>query len=57
MCHPGLTPKEPAVRRWNYHHREELSALSSPVIRDELAARNIRLCTYAALSGKHLLGG
>ncbi|MFH0725361.1 MAG: ChbG/HpnK family deacetylase [Pseudomonadota bacterium] len=53
MCHPGLTPVEPEVKRWRYHHREELGALSSPVIRAEIAARNIRLCTFAELSGGH----
>jgi predicted glycoside hydrolase/deacetylase ChbG (UPF0249 family) len=57
MCHPGLTPVEPEVRRWNYHHREELGALTSPVIRAEITTRNIRLCTYAELSGGHSYGG
>ncbi len=50
MCHPGLRPEEPDIRRWNYHHEVELKALVSPSIRSLAAARNIRLCSFADLS-------
>ena len=49
MCHPGLTPDEPDVKRWHYCHEKELQALTSPSIRSEIAARGIRLCNFKDL--------
>jgi len=46
MCHPGLAPEEPRFRHWRYGHEEELRALTSPVTRELLAARDIRLCRF-----------
>jgi predicted glycoside hydrolase/deacetylase ChbG (UPF0249 family) len=50
MCHPGLTPEEPDLKRWAYRHEAELHALTCPSIRSEIAARNIRLCSYQDLT-------
>ncbi|MCU0560040.1 MAG: ChbG/HpnK family deacetylase [Desulfobacterales bacterium] len=50
MCHPGLSPEEPEVRRWGYDHEQELLALTDPALRAELAAREIRLCGFADLT-------
>ena len=50
MCHPGLTPEEPYIRRWNYGHQIELDALAGPSVQSLLIARNIRLCSFADLS-------
>jgi predicted glycoside hydrolase/deacetylase ChbG (UPF0249 family) len=49
MCHPGFTPDEPDVKRWNYSHEKELQALTSPLIRSEIAARGIQLCSFKDL--------
>ncbi|MDO8941734.1 MAG: ChbG/HpnK family deacetylase, partial [Desulfobacterales bacterium] len=49
MCHPGLTPDEPDVQRWQYGHEKELQALTSPSIRSEIAARGIQLCNFKDL--------
>jgi predicted glycoside hydrolase/deacetylase ChbG (UPF0249 family) len=49
MCHPGFTPDEPDVKRWNYRHEKELQALTSPLIRSEIAARGIQLCSFKDL--------
>ena len=49
MCHPGLTPDEPDVRRWQYGHEKELQALTNPSIRSEIAARGIHLCNFKDL--------
>jgi chitin disaccharide deacetylase len=46
MCHPGLTPEEPDLRRWNYGHEAELQALTSPSIQTEITAQNILLSTF-----------
>ena len=46
MCHPGLAPEEPDLQNWNYHHEEELEALTSALIRAEIAARGIRLDSF-----------
>jgi predicted glycoside hydrolase/deacetylase ChbG (UPF0249 family) len=50
MCHPGLSPEEPEIRRWGYSHEGELLALSHPSLRAELAAGGVRLCRFADLS-------
>ena len=50
MCHPGLTPDEPDVKRWQYGHEKELQALTSPSIRSEIAARGIHLCNFKDLT-------
>jgi len=50
MCHPGFTPDEPDVKRWNYGHEKELQALTSPLIRSEIAARGIQLCSFKDLT-------
>jgi predicted glycoside hydrolase/deacetylase ChbG (UPF0249 family) len=50
MCHPGLTPDEPDVKRWQYNHEKELQALISPAIRSEIAARGIQLCNFKDLT-------
>ena len=50
MCHPGLTPDEPDVKRWQYNHEKELQALTSPAIRSEIAARGIELCNFKDLT-------
>ena len=50
MCHPGFMPEEPGIRRWNYGHRTELSALVSPAVRSLISARHIRLCSFTGLS-------
>jgi predicted glycoside hydrolase/deacetylase ChbG (UPF0249 family) len=49
MCHPGLTPEEPDVARWNYRHEKELQALTHPWIRSAIAARGIQLCSFRDL--------
>jgi predicted glycoside hydrolase/deacetylase ChbG (UPF0249 family) len=49
MCHPGLTPDEPDVKRWQYGHEKELQALTNPAIRSEIAARGIQLCNFEDL--------
>jgi len=49
MCHPGFTPEEEDVRRWGYRHEEELQALMHPVIKAEIAARGIQLCSFKNL--------
>jgi predicted glycoside hydrolase/deacetylase ChbG (UPF0249 family) len=49
MCHPGLTPEEPDVKRWQYGHEKELQALARPAIRSEIAALGIRLCSFKDL--------
>ena len=46
MCHPGLTPDEPDVKRWQYGHEKELQALTSPSIRSEIAARGIQTVQF-----------
>jgi predicted glycoside hydrolase/deacetylase ChbG (UPF0249 family) len=46
MCHPGLAPEEADLQRWNYHHEEELQALTSALIRAEIAARGIHLDSF-----------
>ncbi len=50
MCHPGLTPNEPDVKRWQYGHEKELQALTNPAIRSEIAARGIHLCNFKDLT-------
>jgi len=50
MCHPGLTPDEPDVKRWQYGHEKELQALTNPAIRSEIAARGIQLCNFKDLT-------
>jgi len=49
MCHPGFAPHEPDLQRWNYHHEQELRALTSAFIRSEIAARGIRLISFSSL--------
>ena len=49
MCHPGLTPEEPDVKRWQYGHEKELHALTNPAIRSEITARGIHLCNFKDL--------
>jgi predicted glycoside hydrolase/deacetylase ChbG (UPF0249 family) len=49
MCHPGFTPDEPAVQRWNYSHEKELQALTSPAVRAAIADRGIQLCSFKNL--------
>jgi predicted glycoside hydrolase/deacetylase ChbG (UPF0249 family) len=49
MCHPGFAPEEPELQRWNYHHEQELQALTSAWIRSEVAARGIRLIGFKDL--------
>ena len=49
MCHPGFTPAEPEVRRWNYRHESEVLALTHPAVRATLVRRGIRLCRFADL--------
>ncbi len=50
MCHPGFAPEEPDLQRWNYHHEQELQALTSASIRSEIAARGIRLDRFKNLT-------
>jgi len=50
MCHPGFTPDEPDVKRWNYRHEIELQALTSRLIRSEITARGIQLCSFKDLT-------
>ena len=50
MCHPGLTPEEPDVKRWQYGHEKELHALTNPAIRSEITARGIHLCNFKDLT-------
>jgi len=50
MCHPGLTPDEPDVKRWQYGHEKELQALTSSAIRSEIAARGIQMCNFKDLT-------
>jgi predicted glycoside hydrolase/deacetylase ChbG (UPF0249 family) len=52
MCHPGLEPPEPEIRRWGYRHVEELAALTSPAVRGELDRRGVRLCRFADLAAR-----
>lgn len=49
MCHPGFTPEEAHVKSWQYRHEEELQALTDPLIRSEIAARGIQLCSFKDL--------
>lgn len=49
MCHPGFAPDEPDLQRWNYHHEQELRALTNSLIRSEIAARGIRLISFSSL--------
>lgn len=50
MCHPGLTPDEPEIRRWDYNHAKELQALTSLRIRAAMIEQGIQLCTFAELA-------
>ena len=50
MCHPGLTPDEPDLKRWQYGHEKELQALTNPSIRSDIAARGIQLCNFKDLT-------
>jgi len=50
MCHPGFTPDEPDVKRWNYHHEQELQALTHGLIRSEVVSRGIHLCSFKDLA-------
>jgi len=50
MCHPGLRPDEAEIQSWGYSHETELYALTNPTLRSVLAARNIRLCSFADLA-------
>jgi predicted glycoside hydrolase/deacetylase ChbG (UPF0249 family) len=50
MCHPGLAPEEPDLKRWAYRHEAELHALTCPSIRSEIAARNVQLCSFKNLT-------
>jgi chitin disaccharide deacetylase len=50
MCHPGLTPDDPDVKRWHYGHAKELQTLTNPSIRSEIAARGIQLCNFKDLT-------
>jgi len=50
MCHPGFTPNEPDILKWNYHHEQELLALTSVRIRSEIAARGIQLSSFENLA-------
>jgi predicted glycoside hydrolase/deacetylase ChbG (UPF0249 family) len=54
MCHPGLTPEEPEIRRWAYRHEQELRALTSPSVHSEIAARGVRLCNFKDLTQSNL---
>jgi predicted glycoside hydrolase/deacetylase ChbG (UPF0249 family) len=54
MCHPGLTPEEPEIRNWNYHHETELRALTNPSIASEIAGRGIQLCSFKDLTQSSL---
>jgi len=49
MCHPGFAPHEPDLQGWNYHHEQELRALTSALIRSEIAARGVRLISFSSL--------
>jgi predicted glycoside hydrolase/deacetylase ChbG (UPF0249 family) len=50
MCHPGFTPNEPDVKRWNYHHEQELQVLTDGLIRSEIVSRGIQLCRFKDLT-------
>ena len=50
MCHPGLTPDEPEVQSWDYHHEIELRTLTSPSLQSEITAKGIQLCSFAELA-------
>jgi predicted glycoside hydrolase/deacetylase ChbG (UPF0249 family) len=49
MCHPGFTPEEADVKSWQYRHEVELQSLTDPLIRSEIAARGIQLCSFKDL--------
>ena len=45
--HPGILPDSEISRRMpDYRHMEELAAITSPKVRQKLAALNIGLCNY-----------
>lgn len=46
MCHPGFTPVEPEVLRWDYRHEAEVFALTRPAVREFVRGRGIRLCRF-----------
>jgi predicted glycoside hydrolase/deacetylase ChbG (UPF0249 family) len=51
VCHPGLSPT--LVREdphWRYRWETELSALTSPAVREAVAAHDIALSTYRQLA-------
>lgn len=52
MCHPGFTPEDQDIRSWEYHHEEELQALTHPLIKSEIAARGIQLCSFKNLMAR-----
>jgi len=54
MCHPGFTPEKPDVKSWHYRHEMELQALTDPLIRSEIAARGIQLCSFKDLTESSL---
>jgi hopanoid biosynthesis associated protein HpnK len=46
MCHPGFEDPESRYGHWGYSWTDEAAALSSPAIRELLAARGVRLIGY-----------
>ncbi len=49
MCHPGFAPNEPEYRNWKYQHEGELTALASPMLRDDLHSRGFCVCNFRDL--------
>ncbi len=58
MCHPGFVDEAlRAVRtRLRSCREEELRALTSPIVRDEIRRRGVRLVTYEEAAERHRLG-
>ena len=45
-CHPGFNDPDPRFTQWDYHHEDELEALTDPEIRDFLIERNVELISH-----------
>ena len=56
MCHPGIAPEEPDIRRWRYHHEQELRVLTSAWVQSEIATRGIRLIGFNNLISSEFFG-
>jgi predicted glycoside hydrolase/deacetylase ChbG (UPF0249 family) len=53
ICHPGVTDEPPppvgAIGAIHFHRARELAALTSPLVRETIERRGIRMCRWADL--------